>query len=131
MALYGIGIDIMDVARMEKRLEADPGLAEDIFTPDEIAYCTSKRFPALHFAARFAAKEAFMKALGRGLQDGLMFSDIEIINDVHGRPKPRLHGAAEREAMRAGINNIQISLSHVKELATALVVLETKGLKSI
>jgi holo-[acyl-carrier protein] synthase len=125
MALFGIGIDLIDVARFDKKLAEHAGLQDDLFSPREILYCRAKRHHALHFAARFAAKEAFMKALGRGLQDGLKFSEIEISNDDYGRPMLGLYGAAKVAADRAGIINIYVSLSHVKDAATALIVLET------
>jgi holo-[acyl-carrier protein] synthase len=123
--IFGIGIDQVEVARVEKRLAQESGLKESLFTPAEIAYCQSKRHGAQNFAARFAAKEAFLKALGTGWRGGVTFCDIEIINDRQGRPACVLHGQARKLADDNHIAAIQVSLTHIHDLAAAIVTLET------
>ena len=77
--ILGTGVDIVEVARVDRLLEKhSPRFEEKIFTPDEILYCRSKAEPGIHFAARFAAKEAVMKCLGTGMDKGIAFSDIEV-----------------------------------------------------
>jgi len=123
--IYGIGVDIIEVARIAERMETEKGLKETLFTEREIAYCETKRFRGQHYAARFAAKEAFLKALGSGWRDGIAFREIEVVNDALGRPTCLVHGRAEQAARQQGIRNIQMSLSHIKEFAGAVVTLET------
>jgi len=122
--IYGIGTDIFGVDRMKAAMDKDPGFCESIFSKEEIAYCEKLRFKHQHFAARFSAKEAFLKALGTGWRDGISFTDIEVYHDELGKPYIRLHKKAEERAMHLGISRIHLSLSHNKEIATAMVVLE-------
>lgn len=123
--IYGIGIDVIEVARIDERITSEKGLKDALFTEREIAYCETKRFRGQHYAARFAAKEAFLKALGSGWRDGIGFQEIEVVNDALGRPTCRVYGRAEQAARQQHIRNIQISLSHIKEFASAVVTLET------
>ncbi len=123
--IFGIGTDIIEVARVERRLARTPGLAERLFTAREIDYCRSKRPSAQHYAARFAAKEAFLKALGTGLHDGFRFVEIEITNDPLGKPSIQLHGRVARFCQVQGISAAKVSLSHLGSIAQALIVLET------
>jgi holo-[acyl-carrier protein] synthase len=123
--IFGIGTDIIEVARMEEKLLRTEGLKAEVFTPAEIAYCESKKYPAQHFAARFAAKEAFFKAMGTGWADGYRFAEIEVVNDPSGRPRLRVHGRVEGFCRDRGVAGMQVSLAHVKEYAKAVVVLET------
>jgi holo-[acyl-carrier protein] synthase len=124
--IIGIGLDEIDVARMEKELRENTGLKETLFTPGEIAYCESKRYSAQNYAARFAAKEAFLKALGTGRQSGQTFSEIEIVHDELGKPACVLHGKTRGAAEERGINMIHVSLTHLKDIAAAVVVLEKR-----
>ena len=122
--IIGIGTDIMDVGRVRENIEKDPGLRFEIFTSDEIDYCESKANKYEHYAARFAAKEALMKALGTGLQFGIRFSQIEIVISSSGKPTIVLKERAKEFAKEKGISKILVSLSHVKDFATAFVVVE-------
>ena len=124
--VLGIGIDNIEVARVEQRLRKEDGLKEQLFTPREIAYCESKVHSVRHYAARFASKEAFLKAIGRGLVDGSLFREIEIVSNQDGGPQLMLHGRARKMAETLGINNVQVALSSTKELAGAVVTLETE-----
>lgn len=124
--ILGIGTDIMDVARVRENIEKDPGLRDEIFTPEEISYCESKSNKFEHYAARFAAKEAFMKALGTGWQFGIRFLNIEIVTNELGKPSITLKEKAKEFAKDKGVIKILVSLAHVKDFATAMVVLEGK-----
>ncbi len=122
--ILGIGIDGVEVARVEKGISSTEGLKEKLFTSREIEYCESRRYSAQNYAARFAAKEAFLKAIGTGQRNGLAFGEIEIVNDELGKPDIVLSGKAKECAEAKKITNIQVSLSHTKELASAIVTLE-------
>jgi len=122
--IYGIGIDLIEVERIRRQLERGDRFINRIFAPDEIVYCESKKNRAQNFAARFAAKEAFFKALGTGWRGGLAFSQVEVVNDSLGKPEIRLHGKAEELIAEKGITNICVSLTHLKEFASAVVTLE-------
>jgi holo-[acyl-carrier protein] synthase len=122
--IFGIGIDIIEVGRIQKVMEKDIGFREKIFTPVEIEYCEKMKNKYQHYAARFSAKEALLKAIGTGWRFGIRFADIEVIHDEYGKPLIRLYGKAEELAQQEGINSIHVSLSHVKEMATAVVVME-------
>ena len=122
--IYGIGTDIIEVSRISGVMEKDIGFREKIFTSGEIAYCETKRHKYENYAARFSAKEAFMKAIGTGWRFGIRFADIEVYHDEYGKPLIQLYGKAEELAKVEGISKIHVSLSHVKEIATAVVVVE-------
>ena len=127
MGLIGLGTDIVDVARIEKLLrdKRDEFLAR-VFSPDEIAYCSGMARPAVHFAARFAAKEALMKALGTGWAEGVGFKDIHVNNDASGKPTLQTHGETRRKLDGLGPSFLWLSLSHTREYAMAVVVIESK-----
>ena len=91
--IIGTGIDIIEVERVEQRVGSDNGFRELVFSKDEILYCDSKAFPFQHYAGRFAAKEAFLKAIGRGWDSGLALHEIEVVNLPNGKPELRLCGA--------------------------------------
>lgn len=120
MNLTGIGIDIVEVARIADAIErhGEPFLAR-LFTADERSYCESRKPAARHYAARFAAKEAVSKALGTGIGANAGWIDIEVVHDSHGAPKIRLDGAARDFAREQGIHEILISLSHAHDYAAA------------
>lgn len=122
--IFGIGTDIIEVARIEKQVSKDDSFRDRIFTPREIEYCEARRSKAMNYAARFAAKEAFFKAIGTGWRGGLAFRDVEIVNDDLGRPTITLHGKAEEFAREHGLTNIIVSMTHIKDMANAIVVIE-------
>jgi holo-[acyl-carrier protein] synthase len=122
--IYGIGIDLIEVERIRKQLTQGERFKNRIFSPDEIAYCESKKNKAQNYAARFAAKEAFFKALGTGWRGGLAFNQVEILNDDLGKPEIRLHGKAEKLIEEKGITNICVSLTHLRDIASSIVTLE-------
>jgi len=121
--IFGTGIDIIEVDRVEKQI-ANNGFREKIFTEREIEYCESKKNNAQHYAARFAAKEAFFKAIGTGWRNGMAFNEIEILNNELGKPEVILHGKTKEFSEKQLINNIHVSLSHIKNFVNAIIVLE-------
>ncbi len=123
--IFGIGTDIIEVERVAKMVARGRQYLETIFTNQEIKYCETKAKKSEHYAARYAAKEATLKAIGTGWRDGFAFSDIEVINDRLGKPQVFLHGKVRRFFDRKQIRQISISLSHSKESAVAMIVLET------
>lgn len=121
-----IGTDLVAVKRVETLLAGRAELAQQVFTARELAYCASRKRRCLdHLAARFAAKEAVMKALGTGA--GVAWSDIEVVNSIDGRPEIRLHGRAAALARHRGVGQIEISLTHTEGLAMAYAVLICSG----
>lgn len=127
--IFGTGIDIIEVSRIKTVMERDIGFREKIFTQGEIKYCETKKNKYQHYAARFSAKEAFLKAIGTGWRFGIRFADIDIYHDEFGKPLIRLTGKAEELALRDGISKIHVSLSHLKEMATAVVIVEKEEVK--
>lgn len=123
--IYGTGIDIIEVNRIRTVMERDIGFREKIFTPVEIAYCETKKHKYENYAARFSAKEAFLKAIGTGWRYGIRFADIEVYHDELGKPHIRAYGKAEEFLKEFRIARMHVSLSHLKETATAVVVIET------
>ncbi|MBU1370556.1 MAG: holo-ACP synthase [Bacteroidetes bacterium] len=122
--IFGIGTDIIEVARMERHLSNSDALRNKLFTEREQAYADNKASTYQHYAARFAAKEAFFKALGTGYRFGMAFCEIEVINDELGKPVIHAHGKVKLYIDKQGIKSIHLSISHVKEMANAFVVLE-------
>ena len=130
--IVGIGHDVFEVARMEAELRREGApFREDVFTPHEISYCERKRYPARHFAARFAAKEAVFKALGTGFNRGLSWREIEIRNEASGQPRVVLNGWARDLARDRGVGAVLLSMSHTAELAAATVVLESQDTRRV
>ena len=121
--IKGIGVDIVYVKRMERWL-ANPRLLERYFHPDELSLVTSRgKGAALSLAARFAAKEAFGKALGTGLS-GMELRDIMVINKHNGKPEIKLFVSAQEALEKSGANRVHISLTHERDNAIAMIVLE-------
>lgn len=123
--ISGTGIDIVDISRFERFVrENNELLFNRLFTLRESAYCANKRRSAQHYAIRFAAKEAFLKALGTGLRDGLAWRDMEVVNDPFGKPELHLTGRAEEIFRQRELTRIFLSLSHDGNFAVASVILE-------
>lgn len=122
--IFGIGTDIIEVTRMESHLKRGDALKNKIFTINEQNYCEKKAIMYQHYAARFAAKEAFFKALGTGYRDGMAFTEIEIMNDSLGKPFITTSGKVKEYIKNHKITHIHLSISHIKELVNAFVVLE-------
>ncbi len=123
--VYGIGIDIIKIDRFEKALERwGDRLCTRVFTPQEVAACLKKAHPGRHLALRFAAKEAFLKAIGIGMFQGVAWKEIEILNDSLGRPQISIMGKAEKICQEKGTKEIFVSISHEEEYGVAQVILE-------
>ncbi len=123
--IVGIGVDLFSVIRVVEDLDKGPqGLRDTIFTPEEIAYCQSKRYPAQHFAARFAAKEAVFKALGASGLSGQHWRDVEVRVERNGRSYVLLHGKVREAADQLKVATVHVSLSHTRDWAVASVVME-------
>lgn len=122
------GTDIVSVARLEALITAQGStFLQRWFTPQEIRYCTGKAFPSRHFAARLAAKEAVVKGLRLAADEPVPFACIEIVHDEHGAPLARLSGRVQEVAAAAGVLDVQVSLSHCDEYATAVALVEIGG----
>jgi holo-[acyl-carrier protein] synthase len=122
--IYGTGTDLLEVERMAELAARGRAYLEALFTGQEIAYCESKARPNEHYAARYAAKEAVLKALGTGWRDGLAFCEIEILNDELGKPQVFLHGRTKEFFDRQQISGCSLSLSHTGKIAMAVAILE-------
>lgn len=122
-----VGVDLVDVDRIARLLADHPDGVNDLFTEREIAYCRRKKHDAMHFAARFAAKEAVLKAFGTGLGRYQRWTDVEVVNQPLGKPEVHLHGETADRAERHGLTGIDISLSHSSALAMASVVTVWRG----
>jgi holo-[acyl-carrier protein] synthase len=118
----GVGTDIVDVCRLATSLRRRTAFADLVFGSDERRFCDSQRRPELHYAARFAAKEAFLKALGLGILSGVSLRDIEVVRDLDGVPRLRLGPTASAALARSGGEATALSLSHGHRVAIALVV---------
>jgi holo-[acyl-carrier protein] synthase len=124
--IVGLGLDVVPISRIASMLARyGARLEEKLFSRDERAYCASRGSPAQHFAARFAAKEALLKALGA--PPGLRWQEIEIVSGVGGAPELRLSGAAAQAAAARGVGTHHVSLTHSGDVAAAVVVLESAG----
>lgn len=118
-----LGLDIEHVARVEKLLEQHPTRFLDrVFTPGEVAHSKGRRNRAQHLAARFACKEAVMKALGTGLTSGITWRDIEVVSLPSGKPVIKLTGNASKIANARGLSQWEVTLSHTKDVAAAVVI---------
>jgi holo-[acyl-carrier protein] synthase len=123
--IVSIGIDIIEVYRISETLARTPRFVERVFTEKERAYCDAKgAASAQSFAARFAAKEAFLKALKTGWRGKITWQDMEILNDEQGVPSLKISGEAEEILKNSGANKIHLSMSHTTDHATAQVILE-------
>ena len=123
--IYGIGTDLVEVKRIKEALERWGGRFKNkVFTPGEIDYCSRKRNSSPNFAARFAAKEALVKALGIGMRRGVHWKDVEVTRDPLGKPVLKLSGQAEAICLQEKIRGIFLSIAHDREYSSAIVVLE-------
>lgn len=125
MALAGIGVDMLEIARMQRAMERHPSFVRRVFTEEERAYCDAHAHPAEHYAARWAAREAVLKALGTGFSQGIGLGDVWVRNDASGRPRAMLGGRAAQVAREQGVQEIALSLSTTHEVAVANAVAVT------
>ncbi|HTQ27879.1 MAG TPA: holo-ACP synthase [Puia sp.] len=123
--IAGVGTDMIEVDRIAAKISKEMGFRELVFSKNEIQYCEARTNRYQHYAARFAAKEAFFKALGTGWKNGTSFHEVEVVHDEQGRPGIRLTGQTVSTLAGIGIRNILLSLTHLKTLASAIVIIET------
>ncbi|VAW27450.1 Holo-[acyl-carrier-protein] synthase [hydrothermal vent metagenome] len=123
--IFGTGTDIIEIRRIENSIARNDAFVNKIFTEVEQAYCKAQKAGIFQsYAARYAAKEAVFKALGTGYRYGMAFREIEVKNDKLGKPEVMVHGKVKAFVDEQKITRIHLSLSHVKEMALAFVVLE-------
>jgi holo-[acyl-carrier protein] synthase len=123
--IYGIGIDLVENDRMDRIIQkwGDKFLSR-VFSRREIEYCGRYAQASMHFGARFAVKESFLKAIGTGLGKGVKLLEIEVVNEESGKPQIMLCGGAKEFLVKAGIEKIHLSITHTKNYASAMVLLE-------
>ena len=123
--IVGMGTDLAEVARIAQSVARfGDRFLNRVYTPRERVYALSKANSAERFAARFAAKEAGMKAIGTGWRRGVRWQDFEVINERSGKPTLQLDGVARQIASELGVRAVHLSLTHTKEMALAVVILE-------
>ena len=122
--IAGLGTDMIEVERVAVKIAKESGFRELVFSKKEIDYCEAKANKFEHYAARFAAKEAFFKAIGTGWLDGTAFNEVEIMNDEKGKPVLALLGETALAIAAMNFKNILVSLTHLKTIASAVVIIE-------
>ena len=130
MALAGIGVDMLEIARMQHALDERPYFIRRLFTEDERMYCEHTARPAEHYAGRFAAREAVLKALGLGFGNGVGIGDVSVVRDDSGRPHALLAGRAAEVAREQGVREVALSISHTHDVAVANAVAVTDVVRS-
>ncbi len=130
--VLGVGTDMIEIERVEESIEryGERFLAR-VFTPEEIAYCQQKRNSAESFAARFAAKEAGAKALGTGISRGVSWKEIEVRRVMGERPTLHWSGRAAERAEAMGIHSVELSLTHSRTVAMAMVMVQGKERRTV
>jgi holo-[acyl-carrier protein] synthase len=117
-----VGVDMIGVERLERVVGVEESRARAVFTERELQYCRGRRHPFEHLAARFAAKEAVLKAFGTGMTRRLRWTEIEVLNERSGRPRVVLDGSVAEFARRHGLRDLDVSLTHAEGLAVAQAV---------
>ena len=123
----GLGVDIVEIERMRKILKRSPAFARKVFSAEECRYCDAAAQPAVHYATRFAAKEAVLKALGTGFSQGIGVRDVEVRRTSKGRPYAVLTGRARQVAQALGVRELPLSLSYTHTDAVACAMAITEG----
>lgn len=123
--ILGVGIDLISIKKIAESVKSE-SFRRKVFTPAEIESCETVANSAEHYAGKFAAKEAFMKAIGRGIRQEVWFSQIEVLNDKTGAPCIQVSGQAKRRVSTLGVERAHVSIAHTQGMAVAVVVLEAK-----
>jgi holo-[acyl-carrier protein] synthase len=121
--VIGVGIDLMEIEKIQKSIQSNIYLRK-VFTEAEIGECKSVSNSAERFAGRFAAKEAFMKAIGKGIRQEIWFTQIEVLNHENGQPYIQVKGEAQTSLLALDVKNIHVSITHTRHHAAAVVILE-------
>ncbi len=123
--IVGIGIDMIEIERIAGMIERHgDAFLRKVFTPEEVAFCSGKAYPAQHYAVRFAAKEAVLKALGTGVRKGLLLKDVTVLREALHAPHIVLRRGAKAKAEELRIARWSVSLTHTRGMAAAFVVAE-------
>ncbi len=122
--IKGTGIDIVEVARIEKLLAKGKVFIDKVFSENECVYCEKQGVPAQSYAGKFAAKEAFLKAIGTGWRGEIALNEIEILNDELGKPILQIRGETIKSAPNLSTNTLHVSISHTTQYAVAMVIIE-------
>lgn len=117
-----VGVDIVGVERVARLLRENAGFEQEVFTAGELAWCSARRQRQRHLAARFAAKEAVLKAIGTGVGKRMRWTDVEVVGDAAERPCVRLHGEVASWAESRGLAALDLSLAHTRAVAVAQAV---------
>ena len=126
--ILGIGIDIVEVKRVEDILRKwGAGFLKKVFLPEEIAYCRKKKFPAQHYAARIAVKEAIFKAFGEGWTEKIGWKDVHVKRSRKGQPRVELVGKGKKLAEEMKVESILVSLSHADDYSVAQALITTNS----
>jgi holo-[acyl-carrier protein] synthase len=120
MRILGVGVDVVEVERVQRILDRRSTFRDRVFTPEEVAYCDGKAVPARYYAARWAAREACVKALG-GVRE-FRWHDIQVVRTPSGAPRLALEGSARARADRVGAIEVLVSFSHESSVATAFCI---------
>lgn len=121
--IVGIGIDLIDIERIAKSIDSEVYLRK-VFTQAEIEECQSVSNSTERFAGKFAAKEAFMKAIGKGIRQGVWFTQIEVLNEESGAPYIRVSDEVKTPMLELSVKRVHVSVTHTKSAAAAIVILE-------
>jgi len=125
--IIGIGIDLVEIARMEKAIARHPErFVQRVFTEREQLECANRPQPAMNYSARFAAKEAFLKAVGLGLRAGMRWREVGVVHEPSGKPSLAVQGRAAERLRELGAEHVHVSLTHTDNHACAVVILEGK-----
>jgi len=122
--IVGIGTDLIEIARIEDKLESNEAFKTHVFSAHECEYCEGHKRPGMHFAARWAVKEAFLKAFGVQFIGNQRLPQIETVNDEYGKPSIVLHGEILEDFRKRGLQKTHVSISHTDTHATAYVIIE-------
>lgn len=122
--ITGLGLDVIEVERVAEKIDKEQGFRELVFAAAEIEYCEPKAHKHEHYAARFAVKEALFKALGTGWASGTSFNEIVVLGDNAGKPEISFIGETAETLKHLDLSKIKISLSHLKNIAAAVVIIE-------
>ncbi len=122
--VVGLGVDIVEVDRIRRALENQPKMVRKVFTKQEAEYCTARKNRYQHFAGRFAAKEAALKALGTGWAEGIRWRDVEVSALPSGQPRLHFHGRAAEVFESLDADTSLLTITHARGYAVAVVILE-------
>lgn len=123
--IQGIGIDIVEIARIEEKIKSNPHFVHHVFSAKEIDYCEGKKKAAMHYAGKWAAKEAYLKAYGLQFIGNHKLHEIEILQAENGNPYIHLQGKSAINHQEKGLGIIHLSISHTDIVATAYVIIES------